>query len=313
MNRLLTATGLLVAFACMTPLAQAQQRGVTTSQLASDLAQLRQQNATLGLDMQRLEEQVASLNGEIETLEFLLSQSRNEMNRQQEDDSRIGTAIETLTEQNDRLTERVNSLESDVASLLDIIESGQEDMASGDESTSRNTGASNEGGNEPRRVTSAPSVDDLTMEGGANPAYQGSLGTLQASDLPGEAGPLFAEAKSRLLQFNFEGAEMAFRSFLEQFGDDPQAGEAQYWLAESLFQQEAYAESGQAYTQMIRQYPDDSRVPDALVKLARSMRLLGDDEKACQALNILDEQYPGLPDVKRRIADQQRTLAGCGA
>ena len=140
---------------------------------------------------------------------------------------------------------------------------------------------------------------------------EGSLGTISASALPGEAGPLFALAKSRLIQFDYAGAEEAFRAFLEEFGDDPQAGEAYYWLGESLYQQKAYADSGAAYTTMIRSYPDDPRAADALVKLARAMRLIGDKEKACLALGTLPNRYPDASVRTRDLAAVERTRSGC--
>ena len=48
---------------------------------------------------------------------------------------------------------------------------------------------------------------------------------------------------------------------------------------------------------MIRSYPDDPRAPDALVKLARSMRLIGDKQKACVALDTLPKRYPNASGV----------------
>ena len=157
-----------------------------------------------------------------------------------------------------------------------------------------------------------PASGDIIQAGpGGQALPQGSLGTLSASALPGEAAPLFGEAKSRLLQFDYAGAEEAFRAFLARFGDDPQAGEAQYWLAEVLYQQEAYAESGAAYTDMIRSYPDDPRAPEALAKLARSMRLVGDTEQACNALNLLPQRYPNASGVTRNLAAGERVRSGC--
>ena len=132
-----------------------------------------------------------------------------------------------------------------------------------------------------------------------------------ASAQPGQAGPLFAAAKGKLVQFDYAGAEQAFRKFLDEFGDDPQAGEAHYWLAESLYQQKAYAASGAAYTTMIQSYPDDPRAPDALVKLARSMRLIGDKNKACLALDTLPKRYPNASGVTRDLAAVERTRSGC--
>ena len=170
------------------------------------------------------------------------------------------------------------------------------------------TGAENAGG--PVRISRRAETPDLAETDG-NGLPQGSLGTLPASDLPGEAGPLFAEAKTRLLQFDYAGAEQAFRAFLERFSDDPQAGQAQYWLGEVLYQQEAYVESGVAYTQMIRQYPDDPRAPEALAKLARSMRLVGDTERACSALDLLPQRYPNASGVTKNLAAGERVRSGC--
>ena len=146
---------------------------------------------------------------------------------------------------------------------------------------------------------------------GTQPVQAGALGTLPASQLPGDAGALFADAKSKLLKFQYAEAETAFRAFLDKFGSDPQAGEAQYWIGEVLYQQKAYAESGKAYTQMIRTYPNDPRAPDALVKLARSMRLVGDTEKACLALAALPRQYPDASGVTQDLAAVERTRSGC--
>ncbi len=158
--------------------------------------------------------------------------------------------------------------------------------------------------------TRATGADDGT---GLKELPTGTLGTIPASALPGQAGSLFAEAKSRYVRFDYAGAEEAFRKFIEAFGNDPQAGEAHYWLGEALYNQKAYAESGSAYTTMIRSFPDDARAPDALVKLARTMRILGEDERACLALDTFPKRYPNASGVARDLAAVERTKAGCGA
>lgn len=161
-----------------------------------------------------------------------------------------------------------------------------------------------------RIETRATEPDDGT---GLRELPTGTLGTIPASALPGQAGSLFAEAKSRYVRFDYAGAEEAFRKFIEAFGNDPQAGEAHYWLGEALYNQKAYAESGSAYTTMIRSYPDDPRAPDALVKLARTMRILGEDQRACLALDTFPKRYPNASGVARDLAAVERTKAGCGA
>ncbi len=303
-------------------LAQADIRqGVSSGDVVLLLRDLQQANAELRAQITGLESQNATLNGKVETLQFLLTQSRDQINDMQVDDAEIdrlmsdlrasqATQLEQMADLNRRLSavslrvDEMNALETgpafgeglDLQRLVPaeaVVEAG----AAGPQPAESPDAGVPAADPEPLAQMDAP------MTGG--------LGTLPASDLPGEAGPLFAEAKSRLLQFDYAGAEGAFRQFLDLFGDDPQAGEAQYWLGEALYQQEAYAASGQAYTRMIREYPDDPRAPEALAKLARSMRLVGDTERACSALDVLPQRYPEASGVTRNLAAGERARSGC--
>ncbi|MEM7458843.1 MAG: tol-pal system protein YbgF [Pseudomonadota bacterium] len=339
-------TSLISAMACIAlmsmPGADAQGRqadivqGVTSGELAATVNELRVSNAELRARMTGIESDKARLNGKLETLEFLLSESRDEINRMQSDDAeleRLITRLEGRLSDQEKtiadLNERLVALQPEPA----FLSNGSGDSFSnpaegaGDPSTAdvaQQLDAATEAGADiassgPTRIVRRVEAPDTAVVGAAatqlgpdgQPLPQGSLGSLPASSLPGDAGPLFAEAKSRLLRFDYPGAELAFRSFLGQFSDDPQAGEAQYWLAEVLYQQEAYPESGAAYTDMIRTYPDDPRAPEALAKLARSMRLVGDTEQACNALNLLPQRYPNASGVTRNLAAGERVRSGC--
>ena len=315
-------------------------QGLTSEQVGVQLNELRASNAALGAQITGLESDKADLNGKLETLQFLLSQSRDQINDMQADDAEIGRLIGRLEGRLSRQDTRMAQLEAQLRSLQSRLGQTEETLleqtaqAAPSPTTSgtprslagARTVTRTESRNAPDSTTSAtlaqtkPSESDVdtpvTVQSTAQTSTtrtlpQGSLGTIPASALPGEAGPLFALAKSRLLQFNYSGAEEAFRAFLTQFGDDPQAGEAQYWLAEVLYQQEAYPESGQAYTTMIRTYPDDPRAPEALAKLARSMRLVGEMEKACNALDLLPQRYPNASGVTQNLAAGERVRAGC--
>lgn len=301
-------------------------QGLSSSQLTATVEELRVSNAELRARMTGIESDKAQLNGKVETLEFLLGQSRDEINRMQTDDAelqRLITRLETRISDQEKviadLNRRLTALQPEPAFLATGSStpaqgpSGQDVSEQSDESV-RPAAAG------PTRIvrsvqTPSAGAETPTIAGGTDGAEpglpQGSLGTLSASALPGDAGPLFAEAKSRLLQFDYSGAEQAFRAFLSRFSGDPQAGEAQYWLAEVLYQQEAYAESGAAYTDMIRTYPDDPRAPEALAKLARSMRLVGDTAQACNALNLLPQRYPNASGVTRNLAAGERVRSGC--
>lgn len=380
----------LVALALHSTLMAAIAQRMSNEQIVSELSALRTANAELGAKITGLEQDKSALTGQVETLQFLLSQSRDQINDMQGDDAEIGRLIGRLERRLSSQSAEMKSLEDKITALeatarvpestvlgevgtesnvqgpITVTSSGPTRIVS--VQSQQNTGSALSGSpttgtvtspnktvtttTGPTRITrrtivngetvsevtttrsapiesasqtttnvvtttSAPDANQTTVATSDEAASdqtalpQGSLGTLSASALPGEAGPLFAEAKSRLLQFDYAGAEDAFRSFLVQFGEDPQAGEAQYWLAEVLYQQQAYPESGQAYTTMIRSYPDDPRAPEALAKLARSMRLVGDVEQACAALDLLPQRYPDASGVTQNLAAGERVRAGC--
>lgn len=336
-------SSLISALACasifLVPPADAQRQqadiiqGATSGELAITVDEIRASNAELRARMTGIESDKARLNGKLETLEFLLSESRDQINRMQDDDAelerlitrlegRISKQANTIAE----LTQKLDALQPEPAFLS--ADSGAETQGFAADASSSVSGDLDVSSGAPLGITTngptqiirrtgdatSETVIDAPVQLGPDgqPLPQGTLGTLPVDNaLPVDASPLFAEAKSRLLQFDYPAAEEAFRSFLTQFGDDPQAGEAQYWLAEVLFQQKAYPESGAAYTDMIRSYPDDPRAPEALAKLARSMRLVGDTDQACNALNLLPQRYPNASGVTTNLAAIERDRSEC--
>lgn len=254
--------------------------GVSVEELQSRNEQLQVQNADIALQMRELEGQNAQLTGRIETLQFQLGQSRDEMNRLQSDDQEIGRQLTVMAD-------KIAELETRLA---------RRDLVLG-----------------VAGVDEQANVANLLPTDPGSTVQTGDGEVILASDLPGEAGPLFADGKARLLNFDFKGAERSFRTFLEQYGNDQQAGEAQYWLGEVLFQQQSYAESGAAFSDMIRNFPEDMRAPDGLVKLGRSLRFVGDNERACAVLGTLSTRYPDASPVTRNLADVERSRSGCSA
>ncbi|MBI1400126.1 tol-pal system protein YbgF [Hyphomonas sp.] len=301
--------GLLVvpstAQVVMTPSRAPITKGVTTGDLSVQVDQARQAAADLLIQVNRLETQLSNVNGRVEALEFELSRTRDANNDLLTDNETLARDAAALRQQVDKQARAIAAMQ-----MMLGIEPEPEPIetysALGDTGAPQGFALAQPQSNGRGIDSSGPAQ---LATGSALP--EGSLGTLPASQLPGEAGALFAEAKARLIRLDYAGAEEAFRAFIDQFGKDPQAGEAYFWLGEALHQQQAYADSGAAYTTMIRSYPDDVRAPDALVRLARAMRFLGETEKACTALDTLPKRYPDATKVVRDIAAVERTRSGC--
>lgn len=278
-------------------------KGVTTGDLSVQVDQARQSAADLLVQVNRQQDQISTLSGRVESLEFQLGRATEANEELLTDNEILARDAQVMRQTLDRQARAIAGMQvilgiepepvTDTYTYVDPV--GQSYAMTAPAPNGRGVDSSGP-------VQLSPSSSGLP---------EGSLGTLSASQLPGEAGALFAEAKARLIRLDYAGAEEAFQSFIDQFDKDPQAGEAHFWLGEALHQQQAYAESGAAYTTMIRSYPDDVRAPDALVRLARAMRFLGDSTKACTALDTLPKRYPNATKVVRDLAAVERTRSGC--
>ncbi len=275
-------------------------RGVTSNDLSFQLAETRQQLAEQGVRLNAAQDDIRRLNGEVETTRFQLSQSQNQNQQLLADVERLGAELDRARRQMAAQSQAISAilLELGLEPEPDLFVDAPVPQAEASLVLPPENGAASANG---------PRI--LAQPGGGLP--EGSLGTLTASQLPPEPGPLFAEARSRLLRLDYAGAEEGFRRFIDQFDKDPQAGEAHFWLAEALYQQQAFAEAGGVYTTMIRSFPDDARAPDALVRLARTMRLIGERERACQALETLPRRYPNASRTVRDLAAVERTQSRC--
>ena len=246
---------------------------------------LRQQTASLVVEMNDLTAINAELNGKVETLEFMLNRSRKQVEEMQEDDRRIAELIEGLEARLQEQDERIAFLENRLGS-------GSPSATKAAASSSSNASSSN------KTKVEVPVVE---------------LADIDVNDpsLPSDMGKLMSEAKSRFSKFDYNGAQVAFRVYLEKFGDSKQAGEARYWLGESFYHIKHHAHAGRVYRELLQSEPDHTRASGALVKLARSMRLLGDPTAACRALGALPERYPKAETNTLRLASLERARSSC--
>ena len=73
----------------------------------------------------------------------------------------------------------------------------------------------------------------------------------------------------------------------------------------------AYAEAAEAYVRLLTAHETSPRAPEGLVKLARSMRLMGEKARACEALGQMKTRFPKASEAARTLAAAERSRAGC--
>ncbi len=139
---------------------------------------------------------------------------------------------------------------------------------------------------------------------GAAPALPAATG--------GSARALFDQGYGALNRREYTAAEGYFQQFLEQYPSDPLAGSAQYWLGETAFVSGEYKTAADRFLKTFTNYPSHERAPEALLKLAISLRRLGNNNDACATFSELAQRYPKAPQTVLQRAEAEKKRANCG-
>jgi tol-pal system protein YbgF len=140
-----------------------------------------------------------------------------------------------------------------------------------------------------------------------NPAAgTGALATLAPSQTPRDEYDL---AYGYVLRKDYALAEDAFRSFLSKYPDDRLAGDATYWLGESMFQRQRFRDAAEAFLNVSTKYESTAKAPDALLRLGQSLAALGEKEAACASLGEILRKFPrASAGVKQGVEREQKRV-----
>jgi tol-pal system protein YbgF len=134
-----------------------------------------------------------------------------------------------------------------------------------------------------------------------------------AGGLPrGSVNQQFNYAFGLVKQADYAGAEAALKAFLAAHPNEPLAANAQYWLGQTYYQRNKYAEAASAFAEGYKRYPKGTKAPENLLYLGMSLARADQKKNACIALTQLDEAFPtaGAPIKQRATAERKRL--GCG-
>ncbi|RME40440.1 MAG: outer membrane protein assembly factor BamD [Deltaproteobacteria bacterium] len=149
------------------------------------------------------------------------------------------------------------------------------------------------------------------------PAQMGTRGGEKATPQPAEPAPkvvveaapqadlspnrLYLQGFSQHTDGHYAEAADTFRTFLNRYPDNPFAGNAQYWLAESYYRQRMFSRAASEFEKVLpygsKEQP--GRVPEALARLVEIYRQLGQPALAEQALQKLRLNFPDSNAARR--------------
>ena len=105
-------------------------------------------------------------------------------------------------------------------------------------------------------------------------------------------------------------AEDAFKNFIADYPDNSLASNATYWLGETFYVRENYGQAAVHFLQTYQKYPDSQKAPDALIKLAASMKQLNKTSEACTTLKKAQKEYSDIPEAtKTRVTEMLKELS----
>ncbi|MFK7840530.1 MAG: tol-pal system protein YbgF [Bdellovibrionales bacterium] len=127
------------------------------------------------------------------------------------------------------------------------------------------------------------------------------------------AAATYENAFSMLKNEKYDVAQKEFQVFLNEYPDHVLAGNAKYWLGETYYVRGDFETAVRVFAEGFKQYPNNSKTADNLLKLGMSLAALDKPEDACVALaQIQKEGFKASAPVLRR-ATQEKNKLGCSS
>jgi tol-pal system protein YbgF len=145
---------------------------------------------------------------------------------------------------------------------------------------------------------------------GQAPRHSGP-GSAHAATLPPTALPKdeFDLAYGYILRKDYALAEESFRHFIGKHPNDRLAGDAAYWLGESLFQRQLYRDAAEFFLNVSTKYESATKAPEALLRLGQALAALNEKEAACASLGEVLRKYPrASAGVKQGVEREQKRV-----
>ena len=135
----------------------------------------------------------------------------------------------------------------------------------------------------------------------------------QIATLPPSASPQdeYDMAYGYVLHKDYSLAEQSFRDYLKKYPNERLVPEAQYWLGESLFQQQRYRDAAESFLGVSTKFERSTKAPDALLRLGQSLAAMNQKEAACATLAEVGRKFPRASASVKRGVEQEQKRAHC--
>ena len=235
------------------------------SALADEASLQRQINAQQN-QIYQLQQDIAYLRGELEQLRYLTSRQGANM----------GTAAVTPVQQTPVAVNQPVNVNGGAGPVTPM----------GNDNLAINRSVSTQPAAAPQPVASSGNTIALRgVDATAQQAYNAAYACVQRNDL--------------------QGAQTAFKSYVETYPDNALTPNAWYWLGQVQYQQAIYDQARLSFLNVAR-FNDSQKRPDALYKLGMISKFIGDTDKATRYFQLVIQSYPNDAAASLATRELQR-------
>lgn len=267
-------------------------------------AQSSREAAALSLRLNQTEDRLRRMTGRVEELSHRLQQMEDRLRRALEDTE---FRFQELGKGKGKGKGRVRSTRRVPRARAQPSRAGRRAVAPGAIAGNRD-----DGGLDPARagtVRSLGVIPGRALNFDVNPNKTGLLP--RGRPAPVDARESYDQAYGMILRRDYSGAEEAFHRFLNTYGNDPLAGNAQYWLGESYYARGLYRDAADAFLAGYTKYKRSSKAPGSLFKLGMTLLKLKQKQAACASFAEMNRKFPRAPKALKKRAARERSRAGC--
>ncbi len=152
----------------------------------------------------------------------------------------------------------------------------------------------------------APAASSPAAAGGGGSAAEPQA---KVEDVPADKNEHYAAAYRAYTERDFAKARSLFRSFIERYGTDAQADNAQYWLGASYLVENRPATALAEFKKVIQNYRGGDAVDEALLDMAEAfyrLRACSDSRNALDTLIRTQPTSPLAPKAKQKLKDLKK-------